>query len=1066
MFIVNERTLERPSVSVLIHHTEKMLHRSKAICAVKKVLAKVAKKPVLPASGPNPPATQPSSLEYSSLNDEPTLYSADDSFNPSPLYPGSDPQAEEARERSQKKSQDVSKNASESKKIRKAVTAAKKATAGKGPLKKKVFKKKSLNKKTMKRKPSKGPKSALKKAKVATKAATRKAFKGPKSALKKAKVATKAATRKGPLKKKVFKKKSLNKKTMKRKPSKGPKSALKKAKVATKAATRKGPLKTKVFKKKAVGKQVMKKKPSKGSKKAAKKGAGKALKKQQANKKGATTSKNLSDIEYSSCRLTPCRSTRLYMNNLSLGMWRMWKALRGLVRRKTYIYRCRKEKWLESFKKFVLSVTFIFLHLYQLCYTHKLSLFPDIHTNERLGFSISSAIILWTFTAPNRIVQQRTHMDIIVFLRRLTTEGDFRFTGPHCAESHIGNRSRQRKRKIINLKLILCAVQCVGKNPWTAISLLYFSPYPSAVGFAASGETSVKLRPKPIKILEGMIKDASTSSDADKTVQSFVAMIRKLQRERDRLLNSSLRAAAANKLVDNKKARVLRVRRTRNRLALATKEMKGLETGLDKDRERALQAQLDRAIREEMESQKEKKAAPQRAAAPLRSSVATAKIAERRRAERLRDEVKALEVFEKLIEKFQVERYKEVQENIDNFQRQQVMEAKLAAEEKEKEAALKKKEEKAAASAAAAKQAKALKEEKASEKKPPAPSTPEDKALSLVKKQLSRLDTLSEEGADVSEMRDKVQKLMRFSTLLQKAAASLRSKVEPETKETSHPKEEKQTSADKSPEATTNPKASSKRKRAARVKPVKAASEELVKKVENNEETSPSESAPAAITEDPVVEDTPSKKAPQARKVRRAATTPKPEAKAKVAEKKPKLQKKLAMKRTVKAGSMKKAIATREKALRAKNTSVVKISNSSRVTRELQENNRRVSSARDEPSEVGWEAGTHSPMSVAKTYHGPYHLMLLDYFDFKALHHFSTVLFQAPIQIGSETAILPTFLWYHAQSYPSTARSPELVKNTYCIGFSFLLRQPPNPYPLPFRTFSPCNDAPFRSWLN
>lgn len=364
--------------------------------------------------------------------------------------------------------------------------------------------------------------------------------------------------------------------------------------------------------------------------------------------------------------------------------------------------------------------------------------------------------------------------------------------------------------------------------------------------------------PSDAKVVNSLkkVSGISLSSESQLAIQTFVSMIRQLQQKKDMELMKRLESAAAGvppvassshtTLEDKAKMNIRRrMKATKARLKIAKKALGqwSKHNEANKDAEKLLEQKLEKALEEEKEEEmkilKENKSRLEALKAQRKSHME-----ERQRVKRLRMELKAYGIFEKLIEKFQLQRYKEVQSGMDKFQKQQLKEAKeeamkkAALEAKEREKMAKEEELKKKntpyASIRAVKSGAMTEGGIKTENKDPAGSTTtkespvglsisaneeknnlqaekptlteEEKALELAKKRLHRLEVLTHSDPtkekDPKAVEEKVRQLLKVSSLLQKTAASLRD----HTKEGKSDKDTEDTKPDASKSASSKRK--------------------------------------------------------------------------------------------------------------------------------------------------------------------------------------------------------------------------------------------------------------------
>lgn len=343
--------------------------------------------------------------------------------------------------------------------------------------------------------------------------------------------------------------------------------------------------------------------------------------------------------------------------------------------------------------------------------------------------------------------------------------------------------------------------------------------------------------PHNINVLNNLKKNAdSTSNQSQLAIENFVSMVRRLQHEKKKQLMKRLECASLNpsdlSLADKaRKKKYLRMRATNARLQIAKKRMGALNSNrkVSTNDEIVLEKQLEKALEDEKKEElmlvEEKKKQLLEKTDQLKmqkSKILEEKkrhLEEQATAKRLRMELTAFKVFEKLIERFQIQRYKEVQTGIRQFQNQELAEAKAAAAEAEEKAAALKAanqkekntvsspvdiEQSSAVSVRAVNEAagdlakekgqlldmnkstsaRSLSSSKKEEKKLAERNIPlsnEEKALNLVKKRIQRLEALSTSDSgkqnDSKTVEEKVKELLKVSLLLKKTAASLRSPI-------------------------------------------------------------------------------------------------------------------------------------------------------------------------------------------------------------------------------------------------------------------------------------------------
>lgn len=358
------------------------------------------------------------------------------------------------------------------------------------------------------------------------------------------------------------------------------------------------------------------------------------------------------------------------------------------------------------------------------------------------------------------------------------------------------------------------------------------APTPMANSISSSSSTSlnpttIPRSPKDIKIWNSLKKGSgsSLSNESQIAIQTFVSMIRRMQQKKDMELMKRLESAATSPsrptFEDKAKRKIgVRIKATKARLQIAKKALVHMHmtTKASREAEESLERQLEKALEveklEERIANEEKKKTVEevKARLVLRAEQKKLYLAEQQRVKRLRMELKAYRVFEKVIERFQLQRYKEVQSEIKKLQKQELKEAR---EEAMRQATLKAKEKAETEQkvesdmknvSASLTTAKALPSDvdKKKEKRPESltstlasttpntekedekaltrektPLTEEEKALELAKKRLQRLEVLahSDRGKanDPKSVEEKVKQLLNVSSLLQKTADSLRS---------------------------------------------------------------------------------------------------------------------------------------------------------------------------------------------------------------------------------------------------------------------------------------------------
>lgn len=361
--------------------------------------------------------------------------------------------------------------------------------------------------------------------------------------------------------------------------------------------------------------------------------------------------------------------------------------------------------------------------------------------------------------------------------------------------------------------------------------------------------------PPDINVLNNIKKTSeSLSSQSQLAIETFVSMVRRLQNEKEKQLMKHLENASVNpshlSLAEKRKTvKNLRIRAIKARLQIAKKRMIRLSSNKkdSKDNEIVLEQQLEKALEDErreelMLSEEKKKILLEKKAllkkrkdeilekkkAQLKRLKEKKKrpLEEQVRARRLRMELTAFKVFEKLIERFQIQRFKEVQNGIRIFQNQELAEAKVAAAEAEEKAkalkAVNRKEKNVLSSPATVARsssapvkvvnenvvapgkkkgqllelnenssARSLSSSKNEEEKKISDQniagSIEEKALELAKKRIQRLKALtnSDPGKqnDSKTVEKKVKQLLKVSLLLKKTAASLRSPIEKKVEE-------------------------------------------------------------------------------------------------------------------------------------------------------------------------------------------------------------------------------------------------------------------------------------------